>query len=232
MANLSVFPQQIDTFILHQDISYNDIVNLNRYKDLKLKANRTPTEDDELNTLTSALRQKLFLPDDLNKLQDCITNLETFFKNETEGYILQKQDEFNAVLQKFSNKGQYNSTTTYQKWNIVTYNHETYMSKQDNNLNHVPTDTNWWQKIAARGAQGIPGIGLSFVGNYNNGVTYQEGQAVNYEGTIYYCILQTVGNLPTNTTYWVKFMGSPMPIVQDTQPENMQLGQVWIETGI
>ena len=58
MANLSAFPEQIDSFILHQDISYNDVINLNRYKDLKLKPNRTPTEDDELNSLTNTLRVK------------------------------------------------------------------------------------------------------------------------------------------------------------------------------
>ena len=95
MPNLSVFPNQIDTFIQHQDISYNDVVNLNRYKELKLKNNRTSLENDELNNLVIALRSKLFLPDDLNKLQDCITNLETFFKNETK--VIYSKNKLNLM---------------------------------------------------------------------------------------------------------------------------------------
>lgn len=232
MPNLSVFPAQIDEFQIHTDISYNDIVNLNRYKDLKLKPNRTSLENEELNNLTILLRPKMFIPDDLNKLQDCIINLETFFKNETEGYILQKQNEFNAEIQKFSYKGQYNSTSTYQMWNVVTYNYETYISKQNNNINHVPTDTNWWFKAATRGAQGIPGIGLVFRGEYNNGTSYSVSHAVNYNGSIYYCILNTTGNLPTNQTYWTKFLDGVGAIIQDNQPQNPQLGMIWIQTGI
>lgn len=232
MPNLSVFPNQIDTFIQHQDISYNDVVNLNRYKELKLKNNRTSLENDELNNLVIALRSKLFLPDDLNKLQDCITNLETFFKNETEGYILQKQTEFDAEIQKFSYKGQYSSTVTYQMWNVVTYNYETYISKQNNNINHVPTDTNWWFKAASRGAQGIPGIGLVFRGEYNNATDYSVNHAVNYNGSIYYCILNSTGNLPTNETYWTKFLDGVGAVIQDIPPDNPQLGMVWIQTGI
>lgn len=232
MANLSVFPEQIDSFVRHQDISYNDSINLNRYKELRLKANRTPAEDEELNNLINELRPKLFIPDDLNKIQDCITNLENFFKNETEGYILQKQEEFNAEIQKFSYKGQYSPTTTYQMWNVVTYDHETYISKQNNNINHTLTDTNWWFKAASRGSQGLPGIGLVYLGEYNNAYSYQTGQAVTYLGSIYYCIAPTTGNLPTNPIYWTKFLDGVGTIIQSEQPVNPQLGMVWIQTDI
>ncbi|HHX67005.1 MAG TPA: hypothetical protein GX708_02985, partial [Gallicola sp.] len=220
-------------FIQHQDISYNDVINLNRYKELKLKNNRTSLEDDELNNLTITLRSKLFLPDDLNKLQDCITNLETFFKNETEGYILQKQTEFDAEIQKFSYKGQYSSVVNYQMWNVITYNYETYISKQNNNINHVPTDTNWWFKAASRGAQGVPGMNLTYLSEYNNAYSYQIGQAVSYQGTIYYCISPSIGNIPyEGSQYWTIFMKGLTPIIQDTPPDNPMLGTIWIQTGI
>jgi hypothetical protein len=233
MANLSVFPDEIDSFIRKQDIFYSDIVLLNEYKALKLKTDRSSAENDRLNELANILKEKLFLPDDLNKLQDCIVNLETFFKNQTEDYILQKQQEFNAEIQKFSYKGQYDSTTTYQMWNVVTYNHETYVSKQNNNIGHIPvgdsTDS-WWFKAASRGAQGLPGIGLVFVGEYNNAVTYQSGQAVSYQGDIYYCIQTTVGNLPTDTTYWTLFLAGVKPVIQNVSPSNPTLGMLWIDT--
>lgn len=233
MPNLSIFPDEIDSFIRKQDIFYSDIVLLNEYKSLKLKTDRSSAENDRLNELANILKEKLFLPDDLNKLQDCIVNLETFFKNQTEDYILQKQQEFNAEIQKFSYKGQYDSTTTYQMWNVVTYNHETYVSKQNNNMGHIPvgdsTDS-WWFKAASRGAQGLPGIGLVFVGEYNNGVTYQPGQAVSYQGDVYYCIQTTVGNLPTDTTYWSLFLSGVKPVIQDMPPSTPTLGMLWIDT--
>jgi len=233
MSNLSTFPDEIDSFVRKRDLTYNEIVLFNEYRALKLKPNRTPEENDRLNELTNLLRESSFLPDDLNKLQDCIINLETFFKNQTEDYILQKQQEFNAEIQKFSYKGQYNSTTTYQMWNVVTYNHETYVSKQNNNMGHIPvgdsTDS-WWFKAASRGAQGLPGIGLVFVGEYNNPVTYQAGQAVSYQGDIYYCIQTTVGNLPTDTTYWRLFLSGVRPVIQDTPPSTPILGMLWIDT--
>lgn len=86
-ANLSTFPEQIDTFIRHYEITASDIVNVERYQVLRLKDSLTSAETEEMATLFSALRDKLFLAEDFNKLQDSITNLETFFKYQTEEYI-------------------------------------------------------------------------------------------------------------------------------------------------
>lgn len=233
MPNLSIFPDEIDSFVRKRDLTYNEIALFNEYRTLKLKPNRTPEENDRLNELTNLLREPSFLPDDLNKLQDCIINLETFFKNNVHDYIFQKQQEFQAEIQKFKHKGQYNPTTIYQMWNTVTYNHETYISKQDNNINHTPRGDDsdaWWFKAASRGEQGLPGIGLVFVGEYNNAVTYQPGQAVNYQGDIYYCIQTTVGNLPTDTTYWSLFLSGVKPVIQDIPPSTPTLGMLWIDT--
>lgn len=85
--NLSVFPEQIDTFQSHYDVGATDIVNVQRYQTLRTKDSLTSAESQEMNTLYSVLRDKLFLAEDFNKLQDAITNLETFFKYQTEDYI-------------------------------------------------------------------------------------------------------------------------------------------------
>jgi hypothetical protein len=39
---------------------------------------------------------------------------------------------------------------------------------------------------------------------YNASVTYQIGERVVYNNIIYYCIVSSLGNLPTNTTYWIR----------------------------
>jgi len=246
MANRSTFPNEIDVFKQKFDIPNSMMPSVVRFKQLKEKSSLTSAEQTELNNLIQELDNYLFTPEDWNKFTDALVNMEIFIKDNVEGYVTQKQNEiqtyidtkqqeFNAEIQKFSYKGQYNSTTTYQMWNAVTYNHETFISKQNNNLNHIPAGGDgdlWWYKAAARGSQGAPGVGLNFAGEYNNAISYTPGNAVNYQGSIYYCILNSTGNLPTNTTYWTKFMDGISAIIQDTPPEQVYLGQTWIQTGL
>lgn len=85
--NLSVFPTAIDTFQRHYDIGATDVANLKTYQELRQKDTLTSAEIETMNTLYSILRDKLFLAEDFNKMQDAITNLEDFFKNQTEVYI-------------------------------------------------------------------------------------------------------------------------------------------------
>ena len=86
-TNLSVFPNKIDTFIRHSDVGSGDLANIQRYQELTLKDSLTSSEADELSRLFSMLRSKIWTAEDLNKIQDCMTNLETFFKNQSETYI-------------------------------------------------------------------------------------------------------------------------------------------------
>lgn len=87
--NLSTFPEQIDTFITHYDISAADVLTVQEYQGLRAKSSLTSAELERMNNLLSALRNKIFFAEDFNKLQDAITNLETFFKYQTEDYISQ-----------------------------------------------------------------------------------------------------------------------------------------------
>lgn len=43
---------------------------------------------------------------------------------------------------------------------------------------------------------------LTFQGAYAGGTTYYPNDIVTYNDSTYVCILQSTGNLPTNTTYW------------------------------
>ena len=55
-----------------------------------------------------------------------------------------------------SNKGEYNSQTSYEKLNVVTYQGSTYCAKQ-NCKGVLPTDTDYWQLYAEKGDQGPTG---------------------------------------------------------------------------
>ena len=44
--------------------------------------------------------------------------------------------------------------------------------------------------------------GPNFQGEYVSGTTYQTGMSVSYDGSSYVALQTTLGNVPTNTTYW------------------------------
>lgn len=52
------------------------------------------------------------------------------------------------------------------------------------------------------GINGIDGLDINWVGEYNAGTTYSVNDAVSYNGSSYICKLESINNLPTNTTYW------------------------------
>lgn len=54
-------------------------------------------------------------------------------------------------------KGEYNSTTNYEKLDIVSYNGSSYACLKES-VGVLPTDTNYWQLVAEKGEQGIQGI--------------------------------------------------------------------------
>jgi hypothetical protein len=202
-------------FTQHYDIQASDIANIQRYQELKLKSSRTPSEETELSNLTTTLREKIISPDDFNKLQDCIINLENFFLTETVDYLNTKQSEFNAELGKFTYIAEFNPSTTYLKKNIVSYNGESFICQIDNTLNISPTNGTSnanWALIAMRGANGAQGAkgdagaNLVFRGAYDPTYNYQVNDGVQYNGSTYYCKTPALGVPPDNTSNWTLFV--------------------------
>lgn len=54
-------------------------------------------------------------------------------------------------------------------------------------------------------------------GEYNNSTQYYVFDLVNYNGNSYYAKADTIGNLPTNTTYWQLVAEKEMLVLQDQQ---------------
>ncbi|WP_286924026.1 MULTISPECIES: hypothetical protein [Lysinibacillus] len=71
-------------------------------------------------------------------------------------------NEANQAAESIKGWGQatvWNSTTTYSKNNVVTYNGSTWQSKGDNNLNSIPSETNAnWILLALRGVDGTGAV--------------------------------------------------------------------------
>jgi len=116
---------------------------------------------------------------------------------------------------KFSSlaKGTYVNTTAYTVADIVDYSGSSYACIA-NTTGNLPTNTTYWALLASKGSTGIQGIqgipgtigltGTSFIwkGAYSTSTAYVVNDNVSYGGSSYICILDSTGNLPTNTTYW------------------------------
>ena len=215
MANRSTFPVSIDTFIENSEINASDIPLLTRYQELRLKTNKTPSDHDELADLIIRLLGKLMTAEDYNHMKDAITNLQKFFRDNVDGFLQTKQEEFQALLDRFTILGEYNSTIQYKKWNTITYQGESYIALADS-FNKTPdrfANTPFWAKIAAQGIQGIqglPGVGLTNTGAWSASKQYYVDQVVQYNGQLFASVQNNIGIAPNpqkDTEYWTIAVG-------------------------
>lgn len=149
----------------------------------------------------------------------------------------QKIKEVDNLITETQYNEVWSSTTTYSKNNIVSLNGSSFISLKDNNINNNPNpdaDTLYWGVLAKKGDQGSQGLQgvkgdkgatLTPRGLYDPAVTYQYGDLVTYDGSTYYAIQTTTGNLPTNITYWEVFMNGGGDMQKDTYDTNNN-GQV------
>ena len=69
----------IDSLIKMFELTATDAVNVQKWKQLKAKINKTSEEEEEFDTLTKTLSQRIVTSEDWNKLCDCIVNLEKMY---------------------------------------------------------------------------------------------------------------------------------------------------------
>ncbi|MFA7664406.1 MAG: hypothetical protein WCY33_06405 [Clostridia bacterium] len=194
MTSRSTFPTTLDVFTENYDLPASLLTDAIEWQTLAQLSSRTPTQEARFGVLTIELAPYLFTAEKLNYLQDAMANIESFTKTTIEDY--------------YKYQGVYDPATTYSIFNTCYYNGEIYMALQ-NTTNHLPTDPTYFLKIGSKGDQGIqgnPGSNLVNMGEYDNAVSYSVNQLVTYNNIAYYCISPTVGNLPSNTTYWNVFL--------------------------
>ncbi len=256
MSNRSSFPEEIDQFIEHFEISPSDVGDVARFQELLLKSNRSSSEDDELDQLKNSLRDKLILAEDFNYFQDALMNMQVFIRDEVEGYIDQKQNEFNTFVANAENRldesidafdyiNVYSSSTEYVKRNLVKYNDGTgdkiYMAIQ-NTIGNDPQNTNYWIQLTIKGDKGDSGedgVGLKFVGQWESSKVYEKDDAVQYGGIMFGSMIDNnVGNEPSiseNTPEWevafdvgiiVNVLRGQRTIGSDSSTVNFMTGEI------
>ena len=232
MANLtgsrSTFPNQLDVFREIVDISPSKKVQAKRYQELKMKEVLSPAEVSELNSLMTELQEFIVTPEYTNKMLDALINLESFFLNETAGFVNNKQTEMNTYvdtkktemqteINSFNYKGAYSPSTSYLKNNFVDFNdgssNQTYICLQDCMEKEPSSNPLFWRKLTIQGTKGdtgLSGVNFIFKGTWDNGITFMKDEAVRFGGMLFVSkIDNNVGNSPSltaDTNYWFRAM--------------------------
>lgn len=84
----------IDSFTQMSELLESDVENVQRWKTLKAKQNKSEAELNELATLTTLLSGKLVTAYDWNKLCDCMVNLEKL-------YVDKGLDEIDSTVENY-----------------------------------------------------------------------------------------------------------------------------------
>ncbi|WP_410988624.1 hypothetical protein [Bacillus cereus] len=226
LANRSTFPEKIDSFVELFDLPPSKVVHAKRFQELKMKPTLNATEQTELNGLVVSLGNYIITPETWNKFADSLVNVQTFFTQEVMKFIEAKQVLWAGYVKDFAHQGVYNVSVQYKFQNMVTYNGDLYLCIKDAK-GIVPTNTANWQKISTKGDKGDVGLNTYYRGEYSATATYKVGDAVSYQGSLFYCSKDTTAGIaPTNIANWFLF---DKTIVSATAPTAPQQGLVWIE---
>ncbi|HHU60244.1 TPA: hypothetical protein GXZ34_04935 [bacterium] len=202
--------------------------NMKRYQELKLKENLSTNEQDELNSLTITLQHYIISEERMNLFGDILINMQKFFTENVEPYIENKKLEFQAEVDKMTYRGDWQPNTQYFKKNVVTSGGNGYIAKSDN-LNQSPPNATYWGQISRKGDKGDPSLNINFKGAYEPSMPYVLGDAVTFGGLWYYAKQNTIGNPPTDATYWE--IQTNQTLVSDTQPFDSRITG-WVDTSL
>ncbi|MGG3891997.1 tail fiber protein [Metabacillus fastidiosus] len=111
----SNFPESVDSFLYRANVQVTDQADINRIETLKKKSTLTVDEQNELNALMTKHRNKFILADDVNTIQDSITNVQMFFKDKVDSKLDQYSNQINV------NKDNALIAIENKKKDIITY---------------------------------------------------------------------------------------------------------------
>lgn len=103
----STFPQKIDVFRELFDLPANQVANALELQRLKQKTTLTNDEQNQISALSAQLQDYMITPETMNKLQDAIVEIETFFDGNVRKYILEKQKEWDTYVNDFDYVGEW-----------------------------------------------------------------------------------------------------------------------------
>lgn len=223
------FPDKIDELTRMSDLTSTDIPIVNEYYAYYNAGNMAAAA--QLLASNPTLLDKLFNAAKFNILRDALIALQRFYMSDVQTYIDSTRQSLQDEVDQFSSKGEYSPTSTYQKFNIVTYQGSGYVCQKDNLTGIAPVvgqSNENWGLIAMKGDQGVSGTGLSWRGRYSTTVTYYKDDAVSDGHRIWAALQESTGQPLEEGEYWTIVMSMDYElsnaITSHNTSENAHLG--------
>lgn len=232
----SNFPSEIDNIPLFLDISQNDGILIKQFE-AYMAANDFANANDILTQIENA-DQKILSAERINKLRDCILALEEFYGTEFQPYITEKQNQWQAIIDRFKFIGTYSSSVQYEINNIVLFQtngeYQLYIRTDGNKLsNKPPTDTRYWRILTIKGERGISSSGdTTFYFDWESNQTYAVNSIVSHNSQWWVALKENINSEPMEgNTNWQLIMVAMQTLypVQEDQPLAQQAGELWFE---
>ena len=233
----TTFPDSEQSFVEMIDMTSSDGALMTQYQ--------TAMQNGDFATARTTLAQipnsnnKILDSVKMNTLFDTTVALERFYQTNVEPHIEEKQQEWEQLVNLFTANfayiGPYQQGTQYQQNNMVsainplTGDTNIYIAIQNNSS--PLSDTSSWRSLTVKGAQGLSGSGLTFAGQWNSSATYNEGDVVTYQNTLWSALQQNTNQDPTSTTgYWQNYGNFPLTtiVVSQSQP-TQSTGDYWFQ---
>ena len=212
----------------YQDIQVNDIALQSQFATYWMQGNYT----EALNLLKNngQLDSKAFVAEVMLKIGQSLAIIESYYARDFENALSLDLTLFNASINEFRNRKQWDSTIAYKIGNAVEYNNNAYVCIQDN-MNQLPTNVNYWvELIGLQGDKGIPGIGVNYRGQWITAQTYNKNDIVVYGDYLWVSLRDNVTTMPsTISNVWDIFLPFPKAkiFVSREQPANIYDGLIW-----
>ena len=177
----STFPKKIDAFTELFDLPADKFADALELQKLKQKTTLDNNEQNQIAALSAQLQDYMITPETMNKLQDAIVEIETFFDGNVRQYILEKQKEWDTYVNDFNWVGEWSSTSKYHKQNIITYDGNLYLVIKDvvaDSKNTPNKDTDHYRQVAYKGDKGNIGLNATYKGEWNGTTAYKAGDSV------------------------------------------------------
>lgn len=186
-------------------------------------------------TSNPQLNGKIFNALDFNQLRDAVLALERFYNTDIEPYTIEKQTEWQNILNRFSFQGIYSPTTQYYQNNLVNYTISSgtflYLCIVQPPIGITPDNTDYWRVMTVQGERGISGVGMSFTFLYNPTLSYSINNVTLYKDKWWGALQANQGQVPyEGSPYWQVVLTS-LPAIQipitNIQPTNQIEGDQW-----
>ena len=214
----------------YQDIQVNDIALQSQFAAYWMQGNYT--EALSLLENNGQLDSKAFVAEVMLKIGQSLAIIESYYARDFENALNLDLTLFNASINEFRNRKQWDSTIAYKIGNAVEYNNNAYICIQDN-TNQLPTNVNYWvELIGLQGDKGIPGIDVNYRGQWLSSKTYNKNDIVIYGDYLWVSLQDNVTNMPSVTSdKWGIFLHFPTVkiFVSQEQPVNVYSGMIWMK---